>query len=185
MHIRLQLGLGEEPKRYYSTLPGPLRGREREGTSSSRRKEESSQGGGGGGVKHSLYQSPHLLLLQGFNRQVRVLTKIRPLVCLIFVTFFAFCVAGLPGVSAEQRAAHGRSGDSISSSQHLPLLPRHPAAPLPLTPSPRAPSPRQQQQQRRRAGGESTILRCSRGRAQCHSPGELFPLRALHHAAAR
>ncbi|CAI5680942.1 unnamed protein product [Oreochromis niloticus] len=64
-----QLGLGEEPKRYYSTLPGPLRGREREGTSSSRRKEEGSQGGGGGGVKHSLYQSPHLLLLQGFNRQ--------------------------------------------------------------------------------------------------------------------
>ncbi|KAM9315346.1 ras-associating and dilute domain-containing protein [Pholidichthys leucotaenia] len=65
-----QLGVGEEPKRYYSTLPGPLRGREREGTSSSRRKEEGGQGGGGGGgVRHSLYQSPHLLLLQGYNRQ--------------------------------------------------------------------------------------------------------------------
>ncbi|KAM9857492.1 ras-associating and dilute domain-containing protein [Aulostomus maculatus] len=61
-----QLGLGEEPKRYYSTLPGPLRGRERETTSSGRRKEEGSQGGG---VRHSLYQSPHLLLLQGYNRQ--------------------------------------------------------------------------------------------------------------------
>ncbi|XP_047222702.1 ras-associating and dilute domain-containing protein isoform X1 [Girardinichthys multiradiatus] len=64
-----QLGVGEEPKRYYSTLPGPLRGRERDGPSSNRRKEEGSQGGGGGGVRHSLYQSPHLLLLQGFNRQ--------------------------------------------------------------------------------------------------------------------
>ncbi|XP_029924292.1 ras-associating and dilute domain-containing protein [Myripristis murdjan] len=65
-----QLGVGEEPKRYYSTLPGPLRtrvGREREGASSGRRKEEGSQGSGG--VKHSLYQSPHLLLLQGYNRQ--------------------------------------------------------------------------------------------------------------------
>ncbi|XP_054912462.1 ras-associating and dilute domain-containing protein isoform X2 [Poeciliopsis prolifica] len=60
-----QLGVGEEPKRYYSTLPGPLRGRERDGPS--RRKEEGSQGAGG--VRHSLYQSPHLLLLQGFNRQ--------------------------------------------------------------------------------------------------------------------
>ncbi|MEQ2168540.1 hypothetical protein GOODEAATRI_015622, partial [Goodea atripinnis] len=64
-----QLGVGEEPKRYYSTLPGPLRGRERDGPSSNRRKEEGSQGGGGSGVRHSLYQSPHLLLLQGFNRQ--------------------------------------------------------------------------------------------------------------------
>ncbi|XP_026158459.1 ras-associating and dilute domain-containing protein isoform X2 [Mastacembelus armatus] len=62
-----QLGVGEEPKRYYSTLPGPLRGREREAASSGRRKEEGSQGGGG--VRHSLYQSPHLLLLQGYNRQ--------------------------------------------------------------------------------------------------------------------
>ncbi|XP_053708939.1 ras-associating and dilute domain-containing protein isoform X10 [Synchiropus splendidus] len=57
-----QLSLGEEPKRYYSTLPGPLRGRD---VSSSRRKED----GGQGGVKHSLYQSPHLLLLQGYNQQ--------------------------------------------------------------------------------------------------------------------
>ncbi|XP_051801586.1 ras-associating and dilute domain-containing protein isoform X3 [Acanthochromis polyacanthus] len=62
-----QLGMGEEPKRYYSTLPGPFRGREHEMASSGRRKEEGSQGGGG--VRHSLYQSPHLLLLQGFNRQ--------------------------------------------------------------------------------------------------------------------
>ncbi|XP_069545791.1 ras-associating and dilute domain-containing protein isoform X2 [Brachyistius frenatus] len=61
-----QLGVGDEPKRYYSTLPGPLRGREREGASSGRRKDEGSQGGG---VRHSLYQSPHLLLLQGYNRQ--------------------------------------------------------------------------------------------------------------------
>ncbi|XP_023273121.1 ras-associating and dilute domain-containing protein [Seriola lalandi dorsalis] len=60
-----QLGVGDEPKRYYSTLPGPLRGREREVASSGRRKEEGSQGG----VRHSLYQSPHLLLLQGYNRQ--------------------------------------------------------------------------------------------------------------------
>ncbi|XP_029950270.1 ras-associating and dilute domain-containing protein isoform X3 [Salarias fasciatus] len=64
-----QLGVGDEPKRYYSTLPGPLRGREREIASSSRRKEDGGHGGGGGGVKHSLYQSPHLLLLQGYNRQ--------------------------------------------------------------------------------------------------------------------
>ncbi|XP_017280741.1 ras-associating and dilute domain-containing protein isoform X2 [Kryptolebias marmoratus] len=61
-----QLGVGEEPKRYYSTLPGPLRGKERDGAPSSRKKEEGSQGGG---VRHSLYQSPHLLLLQGYNRQ--------------------------------------------------------------------------------------------------------------------
>ncbi|KAM8771528.1 ras-associating and dilute domain-containing protein isoform 1-T1 [Acanthopagrus schlegelii] len=60
-----QLGVGDEPKRYYSTLPGPLRAREREAASSGRRKEEGSQGG----VRHSLYQSPHLLLLQGYNRQ--------------------------------------------------------------------------------------------------------------------
>ncbi|XP_028257483.1 ras-associating and dilute domain-containing protein [Parambassis ranga] len=58
-----QLGVGDEPKRYYSTLPGPLRARD--GTSSGRRKEEGTQGG----VRHSLYQSPHLLLLQGYNRQ--------------------------------------------------------------------------------------------------------------------
>ncbi|XP_068607391.1 LOW QUALITY PROTEIN: ras-associating and dilute domain-containing protein [Brachionichthys hirsutus] len=67
-----QLGAGDEPKRYYSTLPGPLRGREREAASGSRKKEEGTQGGGGGGgggVRHSLYQSPHLLLLQGYNRQ--------------------------------------------------------------------------------------------------------------------
>eukprot|EP00066_Takifugu_rubripes_P021833 XP_011611099.1 PREDICTED: ras-associating and dilute domain-containing protein isoform X2 [Takifugu rubripes] len=61
-----QLGVGDEPKRFYSTLPGPVRGRERE-TSNGLRKEEVGQGGGG--VRHSLYQSPHLLLLQGYNRQ--------------------------------------------------------------------------------------------------------------------
>lgn len=65
--VCVQLGVGDEPKRYYSTLPGPLRAREREAASSGRRKEEGSQGG----VRHSLYQSPHLLLLQGYNRQVR------------------------------------------------------------------------------------------------------------------
>lgn len=58
--FHLQLGVGDEPKRFYSTLPGPVRGL---------RKEEGGQGGGG--VRHSLYQSPHLLLLQGYNRQVR------------------------------------------------------------------------------------------------------------------
>ncbi|CAL8330843.1 unnamed protein product [Merluccius merluccius] len=66
-----QLGVGEEPKRYYSTLPGPLRargGREREGPSGGR-SQGGGGGGGGGGVKHSLYQSPHLLLLQGYNKQ--------------------------------------------------------------------------------------------------------------------
>ncbi|KAK5865793.1 hypothetical protein PBY51_020035 [Eleginops maclovinus] len=60
-----QLGVGDEPKRYYSTLPGPLRGRD--AASNGRRKEDGGQGGGG--VKHSLYQSPHLLLLQGYNQQ--------------------------------------------------------------------------------------------------------------------
>lgn len=53
---------GEEPKRYYSTLPGPIR------TRSTRDAEIRKDGGG---VKHSLYQSPHLLLLQGYNQQVR------------------------------------------------------------------------------------------------------------------
>nr|XP_057931304.1 ras-associating and dilute domain-containing protein isoform X2 [Doryrhamphus excisus] len=58
-----QLSVGDEPKRYYSTLPGPYRGRE--APCGGRRKEEAGQGG----VRHSLYQSPHLLLLQGYNRQ--------------------------------------------------------------------------------------------------------------------
>ncbi|XP_051559612.1 ras-associating and dilute domain-containing protein isoform X3 [Myxocyprinus asiaticus] len=53
---------GEEPKRYYSTLPGPIRTRSAQNTEI--RKERD-----GGGVKHSLYQSPHLLLLQGYNQQ--------------------------------------------------------------------------------------------------------------------
>ncbi|XP_063066861.1 ras-associating and dilute domain-containing protein [Engraulis encrasicolus] len=54
---------GPEPKRYYSTLPGPIRARKEQ---SDRLIQSSPEGGG---VKHSLYQSPHLLLLQGFNRQ--------------------------------------------------------------------------------------------------------------------
>lgn len=53
---------GEEPKRYYSTLPGPVRAR-------SAREAEGRKERDGGGVKHSLYHSPHLLLLQGYNRQ--------------------------------------------------------------------------------------------------------------------
>ncbi|XP_017569520.1 ras-associating and dilute domain-containing protein isoform X3 [Pygocentrus nattereri] len=53
---------GEEPKRYYSTLPGPVRAR-------SARESEVRKERDGGGVKHSLYHSPHLLLLQGYNRQ--------------------------------------------------------------------------------------------------------------------
>uniref|UniRef100_A0A671MLX4 Ras-associating and dilute domain-containing protein n=1 Tax=Sinocyclocheilus anshuiensis TaxID=1608454 RepID=A0A671MLX4_9TELE len=53
---------GEEPKRYYSTLPGPIRTR-------SARDAETRKERDGGGVKHSLYQSPHLLLLQGYNQQ--------------------------------------------------------------------------------------------------------------------
>ncbi|XP_056114702.1 ras-associating and dilute domain-containing protein isoform X2 [Rhinichthys klamathensis goyatoka] len=53
---------GEEPKRYYSTLPGPIRTR-------SARDAEIRKERDGGGVKHSLYQSPHLLLLQGYNQQ--------------------------------------------------------------------------------------------------------------------
>ncbi|XP_065110278.1 ras-associating and dilute domain-containing protein isoform X2 [Paramisgurnus dabryanus] len=53
---------GDEPKRYYSTLPGPIRTR-------SARDSENRREHNGGGVKHSLYQSPHLLLLQGFNQQ--------------------------------------------------------------------------------------------------------------------
>ncbi|XP_076879296.1 ras-associating and dilute domain-containing protein isoform X3 [Brachyhypopomus gauderio] len=55
---------GEEPKRCYSTLPGagPARGRSPRDIDIRKDRE-------GGGVKHSLYQSPHLLLLQGYNRQ--------------------------------------------------------------------------------------------------------------------
>ncbi|KAJ8364011.1 hypothetical protein SKAU_G00128420 [Synaphobranchus kaupii] len=64
--LNLVGGPGDEPKRYYSTLPGPLRGRSsRDGLQGGRRKEERESGG----VRHSLYQSPHLLLLQGYNRQ--------------------------------------------------------------------------------------------------------------------
>ncbi|XP_070965459.1 ras-associating and dilute domain-containing protein-like [Oncorhynchus clarkii lewisi] len=64
-----QLGGADEPKRYYSTLPGPLRTRGSQGGATTRRKEGEGGGAGGGGVRHSLYQSPHLLLLQGYNRQ--------------------------------------------------------------------------------------------------------------------
>ncbi|KAL4624409.1 ras-associating and dilute domain-containing protein [Arapaima gigas] len=64
--LNLVGGPGDEPKRYYSTLPGPIRGRSsRDGLPAGRRKEERETGG----VRHSLYQSPHLLLLQGYNRQ--------------------------------------------------------------------------------------------------------------------
>ncbi|KAG2455973.1 RADIL protein, partial [Polypterus senegalus] len=56
----------DEPKRYYSTLPGPLRGRYgKEGSICSRKKEERESGG----VRHSLYHSPHLLLLQGYSQR--------------------------------------------------------------------------------------------------------------------
>ncbi|XP_064817905.1 ras-associating and dilute domain-containing protein isoform X2 [Oncorhynchus masou masou] len=64
-----QLGGADEPRRYYSTLPGPLRTRGGPGGATTRRKEGEGGGVGGGGVRHSLYQSPHLLLLQGYNRQ--------------------------------------------------------------------------------------------------------------------
>ncbi|XP_051994177.1 ras-associating and dilute domain-containing protein [Xyrauchen texanus] len=52
---------GEDPKRYYSTLPGPIRTRSARDTEIHKERD-------GGGVKHSLYQSPHLLLLQGYNQ---------------------------------------------------------------------------------------------------------------------
>lgn len=61
---------GEEPKRYYSTLPGPIRTR-------SARDNEIRKERDGGGVKHSLYQSPHLLLLQGYNQQVSKIIYIK------------------------------------------------------------------------------------------------------------
>ncbi|XP_045546473.1 ras-associating and dilute domain-containing protein isoform X2 [Salmo salar] len=64
-----QLGGADEPKRYYSTLPGPLRTRGSQGGATTRKKEGEGGGAGGGGVRHSLYQSPHLLLLQGYNKQ--------------------------------------------------------------------------------------------------------------------
>ncbi|XP_045567250.1 ras-associating and dilute domain-containing protein isoform X4 [Salmo salar] len=64
-----QLGGADEPKRYYSTLPGPLRTRGSQGGATIRKKEGEGGGAGGGGVRHSLYQSPHLLLLQGYNKQ--------------------------------------------------------------------------------------------------------------------
>ncbi|XP_016105332.1 ras-associating and dilute domain-containing protein-like isoform X2 [Sinocyclocheilus grahami] len=53
---------GEEPKRYYSTLPGPIRTRSARDAETRKERDE-------GRVKHSLYQSPHLLLLQGYNQQ--------------------------------------------------------------------------------------------------------------------
>ncbi|MGH0129279.1 UNVERIFIED_CONTAM: hypothetical protein FKN15_038662 [Acipenser sinensis] len=65
--LNLMCGPGDEPKRYYSTLPGLLRGRAgREGSHHGRKKKEEREGGG---VRHSLYHSPHLLLLQGFNQR--------------------------------------------------------------------------------------------------------------------
>jgi len=94
-------------------------------------------------------------------------------------------VAGLSGLPAEQRAAHSRSGDSFSSPQHLPFFSWHLAPPLPFAPSPRTQPPCQQQQQGRRPCWESAILCCCWACTQCHGSGELFPLRALHHAATR
>ncbi|XP_033886422.3 ras-associating and dilute domain-containing protein-like isoform X2 [Acipenser ruthenus] len=65
--INLAGGPGDEPKRYYSTLPGPLRGwAGREGSHHGRKKKEEREGGG---MRHSLHHSPHLLLLQGFNQR--------------------------------------------------------------------------------------------------------------------
>ncbi|KAL7403697.1 hypothetical protein ABVT39_003881 [Epinephelus coioides] len=123
-----QLGVGDEPKRYYSTLPGPLRGREREVASSGRRKEEGSQGGGG--VRHSLYQSPHLLLLQGYNRQdclVYLLNReqhtvgqetpsARPNICLFSPDILPLHCR-LRRVPAPRRHANNNKGEEPAESQ--------------------------------------------------------------------
>ncbi|KAB5523240.1 hypothetical protein PHYPO_G00150220 [Pangasianodon hypophthalmus] len=116
---------GEEPKRY-STLPGSGRAR------SDGHKE-------GGGVKHSLYQSPHLLLLQGYNRQdclVYLLNKeqhtvgqetasTRPNICL---SPSAFTGTGRPRHCADQlhsyRASHSAASwrpAVIRRPLHLPI----------------------------------------------------------------
>ncbi|XP_047199717.1 ras-associating and dilute domain-containing protein [Hippoglossus stenolepis] len=124
-----QLGVGDEPKRYYSTLPGPLRAREREVASSGRRKEEGSQGGGGG-VRHSLYQSPHLLLLQGYNRQdclVYLLNReqhtvgqetpsARPNICLFSPDILPLHCR-LRRVPAPRRHANNNKGDELAENQ--------------------------------------------------------------------
>ncbi|KAM7419602.1 hypothetical protein PAMA_016619 [Pampus argenteus] len=126
-----QLGVGEEPKRYYSTLPGPFRGREHEAASSGRRKEEGSHGGGG--VRHSLYQSPHLLLLQGFNRQdclVYLLNReqhtvgqetpsARPNICLFSPDILPLhcCLRRVP---APRRHAHNNNkGEELTDTQRF------------------------------------------------------------------
>ncbi|XP_029997576.1 ras-associating and dilute domain-containing protein isoform X2 [Sphaeramia orbicularis] len=124
-----QLGVGDEPKRYYSTLPGPLRGREREAVSSGRRKEEGSHGGG---VKHSLYQSPHLLLLQGYNRQdclVYLLNReqhtvgqetpsARPNICLFSPDIMPLHCR-LRRVPAPRRHANNNKGEDMGDSQRF------------------------------------------------------------------
>uniref|UniRef100_A0A8C5UEL7 Ras-associating domain-containing protein n=1 Tax=Malurus cyaneus samueli TaxID=2593467 RepID=A0A8C5UEL7_9PASS len=61
--------------------------------------------GGSRGMRYSLYQSPHLLLLQGYSQQH----------------------LGLP---AEPRAAHGGPEDAGEQAQHQPVSPRHPAPAL-------------------------------------------------------
>ncbi|KAM7394534.1 hypothetical protein PAMP_021331 [Pampus punctatissimus] len=117
---RAELGVGEEPKRYYSTLPGPFRGREHEAASSGRRKEEGSHGGGG--VRHSLYQSPHLLLLQGFNRQHTVgqeTPSARPNICLFSPDILPLhcCLRRVP---ASRRNAHNNNkGEEVTETQRF------------------------------------------------------------------
>ncbi|XP_013866847.1 ras-associating and dilute domain-containing protein [Austrofundulus limnaeus] len=123
-----QLGVGEEPKRYYSTLPGPVRGKERDGTPSSRKKEDGSQGG----VRHSLYQSPHLLLLQGYNRQdclVYLLNReqhtvgqetpsARPNICLFSPDILPLHCR-LRRVPAPRRHTNNNKGEDLSESQRF------------------------------------------------------------------
>ncbi|XP_036418742.1 ras-associating and dilute domain-containing protein [Colossoma macropomum] len=119
---------GEEPKRYYSTLPGPVRAR-------SARDSEVRKERDGGGVKHSLYHSPHLLLLQGYNRQdclVYLLNReqhtvgqetasARPNICLSSPDI-------LPLHCRIRRAPPRRSSSSSSSSSSDPRLLLEPVA---------------------------------------------------------
>uniref|UniRef100_A0A8B9J9Q4 Ras-associating and dilute domain-containing protein n=1 Tax=Astyanax mexicanus TaxID=7994 RepID=A0A8B9J9Q4_ASTMX len=119
---------GEEPKRYYSTLPGPVRAR-------SARETEVRKERDGGGVKHSLYHSPHLLLLQGYNRQdclVYLLNReqhtvgqetasARPNICLSSPDI-------LPLHCRIRRAPPRRSSSSSSSASPDPRLLLEPVA---------------------------------------------------------
>ncbi|XP_066517821.1 ras-associating and dilute domain-containing protein isoform X2 [Hoplias malabaricus] len=119
---------GDEPKRYYSTLPGPVRAR-------SAREAEIRKEREGSGVKHSLYHSPHLLLLQGYNRQdclVYLLNReqhtvgqetasARPNICLSSPDI-------LPLHCRIRRAPPRRSSSSSSSSSSDPRLLLEPVA---------------------------------------------------------